>query len=228
MSQKPVSGTWYAYRYNVSRDVLKSSETTLTIGQVQTGSRQVHFELSGWGHPIETKMINDPTTQAWHGEFDSLDFRWSRVECDGKDILIGHVLDRANDTSRDFFVAVRSKRTQSLPEKDLYTFENAYVTPTLRCEPLMKKANVSIDMVKGQISFEKRDYSIIHSVSCEGGLRLIAETVGPIGFRRIGLWLLPIHETDHLLATGFFYHMAFGGHTSRPTSPECNFCIVLC
>ena len=245
-------GKWYVYRYNPSEHpshdpdiqfttddtVLKAPETTLEISQQTTRGCLARFELRGRAEPVELEMIADDRTGDWCSpKGGSLNFRWARIERGGEEplILAGEVNNRdvPNYVERDFFVAVRSRRTYRLRDEAAYQFGGAYRVPSVVGEHSKKwpdddlpGVDLVLLMAKAQagkkIEAEDKDeiriggntYALTGSVGSgctrfQGGFVIKGSIKGnaePDYKDTIGLWVLPVAkpgQIEHLLAVGY-------------------------
>jgi hypothetical protein len=230
MSQE-LYGKWYVYRCSLGDPVLKAPETTLEItGQTSAGCL-ARFELSGWAEPVEVEMVfSEDGDCDWRskegGRFDYLDFRWARIEHEEYEepaLLMGQVLDKDNPlTLRDFFIAVRSRRTNRLPDQQNYQLGRIYYTPYGRSEPSREwHSGLKLRLSKEESEIEFAD-SIYKGRGdrYQGGLLLDGRNTDG-GDYRIKMWVLPVLEPGklgHLLAIG--YHESHGG-LSAASNPHC-------
>lgn len=241
-------GEWYVYRYNSARHVLKAPETKLEIKELN-GQEDGHeeedfgacFELSGLEEKIAVEMIFDPRTESWFGEDGSIDFRLERTENSGIVMLIGHATDRMNAANRDYFLAVRSRREHELPWPPqfpkTYQFGPSYEGFLEKKKRVQIGGGASITVrsvdekgnADGMITFNGETYPLDKVMLFERGVKFAGWYEEETGYpRKIWLWLLPLDDTNRLLATGYY----FGIHQrelregeevqSVPTDQRCN------
>jgi hypothetical protein len=201
MSQE-LSGTWYVYRYNLATPVLKGPETLLNIAGEDNTCR-VRFRLKGQSQPVELTMTRTPDADAsdWHGDVGTIDFQWAQVE---PGMLAGQVFDRSSPgKNRDFFVAVRTRRTGQLPGNEVYTFDESYSTPFQR--PSGKDRGFTVHLDKREIRFHGTIYKVeANPETYKGGLKLTGwHRDHDLPKEALRLWILPVDETGSLLATGY-------------------------
>jgi len=226
MSQE-LYGKWYVYRYSLVNPVLKAFETTLEISRQTKLGCLARFELSEWTEPAEIEMIADETG-GWYsneeGSFGFLDFRWTRVELDDENVLMGQVFDKDKPQGfRDFFVAARSRRTKRLPEQAVYEFGGAYYTPFNRSEPMEawgQQISVHLGETGNLIQIDSITYDIDSIERNHGGL-VVAAVLHPQKpdepEHSLALWILPVAESGDLLATGFYNtHLDVESGSSEP------------
>lgn len=215
-------GTWYVYRYNVSRHVLKEPDTALEITEKLDEGEDFAalFQVSGLEKKVRVEMIFDPRTESWFGEDRNIDFRFERVDNRGVVMLIGHASDRTNLEYRDFFIAVKVKRKGSLPwnpeSSVAYHFGPSYESSLQRKKRIKKGGDISIVYggvidrdVLGEIVFNDRHYDLKSAQVFKGGVKFAGEEKNNPGenseyARKIWLWLFSLdRSTDRLLATGY-------------------------
>jgi len=231
-------GKWYVYRYNLATPVLKAPETSLEITEVN-GVCRARFELKGQSQPVEIAMtrIADPSgggtdaeTSDWHGENGSIDFRWAVVEAG---VLTGQAFYKSNPGKRrDFFVAVRTRRTNRLPDESVYTFGEAHSTPLQQSERSTGKPDdIFIHLGEKKIRFDGKIYTMkARPQGYNRGLKVTGQ-YPPVGqpVQSVCLWILPVvdpKQSGCLLATGFYeYHQEYNTGASRP---ECQRGLQLC
>jgi hypothetical protein len=252
-----INGDWWLYRYSISRHVLKAAETELKIASLPDGACQAIFEMSGFDlkHKVEMNKTNNGSTTAagadavsWVGEKGCFDFRWDFYPDSG--ILLGYAADRSNDAYRDIFIAVRSRLSQQLDNRDQYDFQGYCFTPLTRNKPAEKEAStLHIDLRDGKREmtqgYDGADlaYAIVRKEDYGYGLRIIGEEQGSgsenILRRRLALWILPVDpaRSDCRLVIGYYFGMLPSEITetvlqdlvvfSKP-GPECNLGIHAC
>ena len=244
MSQN-LCGKWYVYRYNLEvSTVLKAPETTLEIsGQTPDGCL-ARFDLSGWTEPVEVAMIAEDNhwRSQEEGSFGFLDVRWVRVEHGYEEpiVLLGQVINQDEGSfplSRDFFVAVRSRRTHQVPDRMVHHFGGSYLMPFSRKDPSTTwpdddHPGIDLDLCndKPVIRINGTTYEIEFQTRYQGGLRIegknpdAAEEVND----RVVLWILPGAEPGqpgYLLATG--YH-EYKKQSDSGADPGCHRGLQLC
>lgn len=239
-------GKWYVYRYydaTILKPVLKAAETTLEIsGQTETCCL-ARFEVGGWTEPVEIEMTADETG-GWQsnpkGSFGFFEVRWTRVEPGGQEsaMLMGRVINKEEWlTSRDFFVAVRSRRMYQLPELPFrFRFGGAYLTP-FEEDSTSKKLDdgIELDLDQDLSRTSKRTIELWDTIyeldwpkRFQGGFEIVGKDPEAIGTDRIVLWLLPAAAPEQpgpLLAIGFNEY-----HQDAPSGPRpsCEFHLHLC
>lgn len=228
------TGPWHVYRFNRSRHVLKSVETTLDIKQVGPGPLMASVELSGWDNPIEVEMLFDPTTGAWYGEEESFDFRWAPIKCGKTHLLVGYALDRCNSAYCDSFVAVKARRTVELRGQNTYSFASSHRTLPKRGKVSENWGAISVNRTgdpteeKYTITYKGMTRKNVGVVPHERGLKVTGEwNVGTDDESRIELWILPVDQTGHLLAIGNYTGRMPASVETRP-GPECNWAVHAC
>lgn len=227
--EKTMSETWYVYRYSLSGPVLKSPETELRLTSGDDAELAL-FALSGQTRPVEVRMVADPETGASRGEWrknarQSFEFQWVRLGEGESTMLLGIASPKRQVAKRDFFVAIRSRRTVSLsPDRAPYDLRETFLTPLIG-KALLRGGNLAIDRARRRIlwrdpppfsaepagamtalgagpaaetSFEIEDLS-----AYERGFKVAGRNQQGIELR---LWVLPVDSTGALLATGYLHH----------------------
>jgi len=240
MSQE-LFGKWYVYRYKLDAApaVLKAPETTLEVSGQTQGGCLARFELSDWTEPVEVAMETDEKGYNWRSKAEGscafLDVRWVRVEHSDKEpaVLQGQIVNKDDGSSslpaRDFFVAVRSRRTHPLPElsDEPLHFAGAYLTPFLPNEPSdtwddPDHQGGSLD--KSVIRFGRDTFAITALLRYNGGLKITGTNKKAAAHvtDEVTLWILPAAEpgqSGRLLAIG--YHQ-YQEETASGADPHCH------
>ncbi|HYU32547.1 MAG TPA: hypothetical protein VEW48_10330 [Thermoanaerobaculia bacterium] len=227
---------WYVYSYNLSRHVLRSPQTTLSLEAASHSSSGADtclasFQVSGFDQPFRVAMDKVETLrgqgarnsqeeiETWFGEKGSFDFRLDY--CLGSGLLIGYVADRSNDLHRDIFIAWKSLRSVALDPIATYSFDNYYLAPLSRSKASEEEHGISIDLggdfgaptIVQTYEGNQYTYGILASRAFFDGLKISGvELEPPPGNvpRRIGLWILPVDPADptgRLLAVGYYFGM---------------------